>query len=594
MLLVIIDIVCAIALSTVGLASGLWLSRRSLRAARHARLETLQAQSVLERIRAVTARTAEDIHAHSDHVRHINDQLTSERTTSSEMIVSTIARLVAANQELRQRLSEADSQLQEQSQQLEFHLAEARIDILTRLPNRRAFDAEAARRYAEYRRNGTPFSLILLDLDHFRRINERQGEKVGDTLLQDVGAALLKTARMVDLVARYDGDKFAILLPGTTIEEACKVATRHQQAIEAMPPPGDDRGLSITASVGVAQLMPSEQVEMTLRRAERALYLAKKAGSNMSLWHDGRAIRSYLAPDPCASLTATESSPEATSESPCSTAVELPQESASAPSQEMASELPPETASEAPQKAVGEVPPEAPGEPRGTTSAGPSRQADQDVPATKAAPTTPAVAAEKPAEQPRHSQGKLLSNECDRTVFVWQLRQGIAQWKRDGTAFSVMLIRVDEYERLRKEHGEARADVALRATRLLLGAAVRDADIVGHYASSCFSVLLPRTPLSEALGVAERIRSGATQCLIPTERGSLEVTMSIALAEVSDGDDVVGLCRRAESALSAAGRNRTCYHDGRSPQIVELCDKSSLATADSCAATPTASQLHCT
>lgn len=177
MLPVIIDIVSAVVLTAVALTAGLWLSRRSLRAACQAKEETLQAQAVLAKIHAVTARTAEDIHAHSDHVRNINDELTSEEEADVETIVSIVARLVAANQELRQRLSEADSQLQEQSQQLEIHLAEARIDILTRLPNRRAFDVDAARRYAEYRRTGTPFSLVLLDLDNFQRVNERYGRE---------------------------------------------------------------------------------------------------------------------------------------------------------------------------------------------------------------------------------------------------------------------------------------------------------------------------------------------------------------------------------------------------------------------------------
>jgi len=505
MSVLVVQFTHAIVLTALGLAAGCWLSRRALRAARKARDEAVRAQAILTDVGVVTMRVARDIDTHSTRVRDITDELASKQCPDSEMIVSTITRLVAANQELQQRLAEADTKLQEQSQQLEFHLAEARTDVLTRLPNRRAFHDEAARRYAEFRRNGTPFSLILLDLDHFKRVNDRHGRPVGDKLLCGVANALVKVTHSGGLLARYGGEEFAILLPNTSIDEAREVAEQHRQAIEAATFVCGGKQLAATVSIGVAQIMPGEQAEATLRRAERALYLSKQAGRNMTLWHDGRSVRSNYG--------------QADQESP--------------PARAAARE-------------------------------------EAEAPAAAAPPPAPTHAEENSSRQPLGHLGKPLTDECDRTVFVWQVRQRIAEWKRGGACFSVMLVQVDELDQLRKAHGEAVSDLALHAVHLLLGASLRASDVVGHYRASCFSVLLPGLQLREAVKVAERVRSGATQCVLPTDKGSLDITTSIGIAELSGGDDVVRLFQRAEAALSAARKNRTCAHNGHSPEVVEI------------------------
>ena len=125
---------------------------------------------------------ATDVNMHSTRVKEINEELSSTKTSHSDAVVATVAKLVAVNEQIQQRLAEAETKLQEQSKALETQVVEARTDALTRLPNRRAFDDEMARRFAEFHRHDTPFSVILLDIDHFKQFNDRYGHQGGDAV----------------------------------------------------------------------------------------------------------------------------------------------------------------------------------------------------------------------------------------------------------------------------------------------------------------------------------------------------------------------------------------------------------------------------
>ena len=156
----------------------------------------------------------------------------------------------------------------------------ALLDPLTGLPNRRAFDARLGEEVARAERTGRPLSLVLLDLDHFKRINDRHGHPAGDAVLVEAGRRLSSAARPGDVLARVGGEEFAWLLPEALPEEAVAAADRARAALSGR---GFPRGLRVTASAGVCDLAAAGGGEPLYRLADEALYSAKAYGRDMTL-----------------------------------------------------------------------------------------------------------------------------------------------------------------------------------------------------------------------------------------------------------------------------------------------------------------------
>src|SRR5262249_14883046 len=155
----------------------------------------------------------------------------------------------------------------------------AMIDGLTGLWNRMYLDARLVTELSASRRNGTPLSCIMADVDHFKVINDTYGHSFGDEILRAVGAVLVKTCRSEDVVCRYGGEEFAILLPNTDAEEARALAERLRAGIEELGQTYHEAPVRVTCSFGVANLgdrVPPTVVEL----ADQALYRAKHAGRN--------------------------------------------------------------------------------------------------------------------------------------------------------------------------------------------------------------------------------------------------------------------------------------------------------------------------
>lgn len=180
---------------------------------------------------------------------------------------------------------------EERKQQLdklsESHRTDTLKDALTEVANRRAFDYEVTRRIAELQRHDTPFALLLVDIDHFKKLNDTYGHLAGDAVLRGVAQTLEETMRELDLVARYGGEEFAIVLPNTSIEVAKDAAERARQKLEASRFTYQDLRLKVTASIGVAPAIESESSDALIDRADTALYTAKQSGRNCSTFHDG-------------------------------------------------------------------------------------------------------------------------------------------------------------------------------------------------------------------------------------------------------------------------------------------------------------------
>jgi diguanylate cyclase (GGDEF)-like protein len=155
----------------------------------------------------------------------------------------------------------------------------SRHDGLTGLLNRRTMEETLLAQVQRSRRTGEPFTVLMLDLDHFKAINDRHGHAAGDRALKHTAAALKAELREVDALGRFGGEEFLVLMPGATAEAATPVAERLRAALVADAPRIDGAPLFLSASIGVAQWRgPAEEPSRLLMRADAALYRAKMRG----------------------------------------------------------------------------------------------------------------------------------------------------------------------------------------------------------------------------------------------------------------------------------------------------------------------------
>jgi diguanylate cyclase len=165
---------------------------------------------------------------------------------------------------------------------LELHSASAlaRHDPLTNTLNRKGLDEALAREIANVRRKGKPLSIALLDIDNFKKLNDRLGHEAGDAALIHLVRIVRESLRPADSLARYGGEEFVILLPDTPLDEAISAMTRLQRELTKNFFLSGNEKILITFSAGVAQLSPEESGVEAINRADQAMYLAKRAGKN--------------------------------------------------------------------------------------------------------------------------------------------------------------------------------------------------------------------------------------------------------------------------------------------------------------------------
>ncbi len=167
----------------------------------------------------------------------------------------------------------------------------AMVDGLTGLFVRRYFDARLDEEIERTKRFGTEFSVIMMDIDNFKELNDTHGHPVGDFVLRELAAIIRGQMRGVDTAARYGGEEIAMILPRTEMVAAYNVAERIRRRIEGWTPEAEGKQLAVTASFGIAAYPESEAEgpEDLVRRADRALYRAKKTGKNRVelYWADG-------------------------------------------------------------------------------------------------------------------------------------------------------------------------------------------------------------------------------------------------------------------------------------------------------------------
>lgn len=172
----------------------------------------------------------------------------------------------------------------------------ARLDPLTGILNRRAIDDGARREISRARRNGTPLAMLIVDIDHFKRVNDVYGHRAGDHALLVCVSALQSCLRQIDLLGRIGGEEFVMFLPDTTANEAALVAERLRGCVESSAVFFEGREIKLTMTVGVTQMIPNELTwEGMLSRADEALYRGKKSGRNRVVL-DQQALAIHVVP----------------------------------------------------------------------------------------------------------------------------------------------------------------------------------------------------------------------------------------------------------------------------------------------------------
>ena len=178
---------------------------------------------------------------------------------------------------LARRVRVADAAMGESSRQKRELERLATVDGLTGLRNRRWLDDAFARQLARAARVDQPMSVLMIDIDRFKQLNDAHGHAFGDAVLRRVAQTLAGCLRPQDLAARYGGEEFAVLLPGLDPAAAMGVAERLRQAVQA---DGEASGLPITVSIGLAGRSGAQPLDALLRHADEALYRAKESGRN--------------------------------------------------------------------------------------------------------------------------------------------------------------------------------------------------------------------------------------------------------------------------------------------------------------------------
>jgi diguanylate cyclase len=155
-------------------------------------------------------------------------------------------------------------------------------DPLTGLKNRRGFDAAISSLKSIADAGSEPFSIVIIDIDHFKKINDTHGHLVGDRVIQQVADTMKSCVRGGDTAARYGGEEFALLLPATALHGAQTVADYIRNSLQRSTVRGLKKGSvdSVTVSAGVTAFRLGEDVEECIRRADQALYAAKNGGRN--------------------------------------------------------------------------------------------------------------------------------------------------------------------------------------------------------------------------------------------------------------------------------------------------------------------------
>ncbi len=232
--------------------------------------------SNLEKYEKSLEKRSEDIKREQE---KIEDQTLKEITLK---ILEETRKLREENSKFREKLEKQTQEIQKLQEELSTTKEEANVDFLTKLPNRRSFTRALEDLFKSYKTYHIPFSLVMLDIDNFKHINDTYGHDFGDKVLVEIGKILRTFLRAKDIPGRLGGEEFGIILPDVNIEQAYQIAERLRKAIEIRDLEVEKgKYINFTASMGIAEVNDSmESIEELYKKADEALYKAKKNGKN--------------------------------------------------------------------------------------------------------------------------------------------------------------------------------------------------------------------------------------------------------------------------------------------------------------------------
>ncbi|MBL4621967.1 MAG: GGDEF domain-containing protein, partial [Immundisolibacteraceae bacterium] len=188
-----------------------------------------------------------------------------------------------AHLNIDKNLTEQRLEIDKLRHQLKVSRAAAKVDVLTGMNNRQAFDDLLTDNIDQARTSGQPLTLVIVDIDHFNKINTTMGHLIGDKLIIAIGQTLTKKLREDDIAARIGGEEFAVILPDTDLQGAEEVAENIRKAVEKIvfrKSSETQNIINISISGGIAVLQAEDDSESLLKRADQGLYVAKSGGRN--------------------------------------------------------------------------------------------------------------------------------------------------------------------------------------------------------------------------------------------------------------------------------------------------------------------------
>lgn len=238
----------------------------------------LDLASAIQRLDGATNQSTSNLSSVRDSVRGM--KLPPDIADCQRLILSELDKVINTNHTLRRELDTAKSDLAEQHRQIASLQTAARVDGLTQVANRAYFDEYLAGAIRHFQRYNEPFSMMLVDIDHFKAINDTHGHQAGDRILKAMTRKMKAAIRGSDFVARYGGEEFAVVLIRADLPVSLQVAENVRDSIETTAFRLETTTLHVTVSIGVAEVLAGDTSASIIGRADEALYKAKNSGRN--------------------------------------------------------------------------------------------------------------------------------------------------------------------------------------------------------------------------------------------------------------------------------------------------------------------------